>query len=216
MATGRQSIDSLQAGFVLLCRRSRAPFPRRCPPYTITAPRCHRPKNRRIPHQSFPEKKRKQPLSPFPTHLSRVAPPALLCPQLLRISPATSLRPVRHPRLTSLPRPSYKQKMRARNIAPRTRSPRLSNVLKKSVDFPLKKAHVGTPGLHALAAAARTYSLTARIHYYPFPFSFFTKEKKKENRSKFSRFKSIARFLTTFETSRWTRLAPRPRPLQNM
>ena len=100
-------------------------------------------------------------------------------------------------------RPSHKQKMRARSIAPRTRS--------KSVDFSLKKAHVGTPGLHALASAARTYSLTARVHSCPFSFLLFYKEKKKENRSKFSRFEYIARthFVRPHDVRDWP-VAPRP------
>lgn len=81
----------------------------------------------------------------------------------------------------------------------------------KSVDFSLKKTHVGTPGLHALASAARTYSLTARVHYYPFSFLLFTKEKKKENRSKFSRFEYIARthFVRPHDVRDWP-VAPRP------
>lgn len=124
-------------------------------------------------------KKKKTTSLPFP-HASLTCRPSRVALPAAPAHIACDLsRPVRRPHLTSLPRPSYKQKMRARSIAPRTRSPRLSNVLKKSVDFPLKKAHVGTPGLHALAAAARTYSLTARTHYYPFSFLLFYKGKEK-------------------------------------
>ena len=131
----------------------------------------------------------------------RVAPSALLCPRALahttRDPSAAGPSPAAH--VVSGGPPTNK-KMRAHGIAPRTR---------KSVDFSLKKTHVGTPGLHALASAARTYSLTARTAL--FPFSFFTKEKKKENRSKFSRFEYIARthFVRPHDVRDWP-VAPRP------
>lgn len=135
---------------------------------------CHRLGDRA---NILKKKKTTSLLSPRISHVSPL--PRCSARKLFAHAACDLSRPVRRPHLTSLPRPSYKQKMRARSIAPRTRSPRLSNVLKKSVDFPLKKAHVGTPGLHALAAAARTYSLTARIHYYPFSFLLFYKGKEK-------------------------------------
>ena len=113
-----------------------------------------------------------------------------------RVSPAARLRPVRH----SLLRPSHKQKkMRAHGIAPRTR---------KSVDFSLKKTHVGTPGLHALASAARTYSLTARIHYYPFSFLLFYKGKEKRKQKQIQQVR-IHRSDSLRSSSRCTRLARR-------
>lgn len=116
-----------------------------------------------------------------------------------RVPPTTHLRPV-HRLLPTPPSAAlHKQKMRARSIAPRTRSPQ------KSVDFSLKKAHVGTPGLHALASAARTYSLTARIHYHPFSF-LKGKEKRKQKQIQQVR---IHRSDSLRSSSRCTRLARR-------
>lgn len=174
---------------------------------------CFHPEDRQTP-SGLSSRKRKQ-LSflfsrIFACRSSCVALPASFLSHLLL---ATHPRPVHRLPSRRFLRPSHKQK----NAGPQhcAANPLITFIKRaqKSVDLPLKKAHVGTPGLHALAAAARTYSLTARIHYYPFS---FLKEKKKENRSKFSRFKSNARFLTTFETSRWTRLSLAPRPLKNM
>ena len=75
----------------------------------------------------------------------------------------------------------------------------------KSVDFSLKKTHVGTPGLHALASAARTYSLTARIHYCPFS---FLKEKEKRKQKQIQQVR-IHRSDSLRSSSRCTRLARR-------
>lgn len=149
------------------------------------------------PSNLFP-RKRKHLSSLFPAQLLPAVPSVLLCPQALRACCGRSI--ARCPR--RLLRSSHKQKMRAHGIAPRTR---------KSVDFSLKKTHVGTPGFHALASAARTYSLTARIHYHPFSFLLFYKGKEKENRSKFSRFEYIARthFVRPHDVRDWP-VAPRP------
>lgn len=89
--------------------------------------------------------------------------------------------------------------MRAHGIAPRTR---------KSVDFSLKKTHVGTPGLHALASAARTYSLTARIRYCPFSFLLFYKGKEKRKQKQIQQVR-IHRSDSLRSSSRCTRLARR-------
>ena len=89
--------------------------------------------------------------------------------------------------------------MRAHGIAPRTR---------KSVDFSLKKTHVGTPGFHALASAARTYSLTARIHYCPFSFLLFYKGKEKRKQKQIQQVR-IHRSDSLRSSSRCTRLARR-------
>lgn len=78
----------------------------------------------------------------------------------------------------------------------------------KSVDFSLKKAHVGTPGLHALASAARTYSLTARIHYCPFSFLLFYKGKEKRKQKQIQQVR-IHRSDSLRSSSRCTRLARR-------
>lgn len=168
------------------------PKPQQLRPYL-----CLHPEDRQTPSDLSPEKKKKHLSSLFP-RTSRVS-LLLYCSARgsSRILPAAHLRPVHRPLSTS-PSAALPQtkKMRAHGIAPRTR---------KSVDFSLKKTHVGTPGLHALASAARTYSLTARIAL--FPFSFFTKEKKKENRSKFSRFEYIARthFVRPHDVRDWPR-----------
>lgn len=82
----------------------------------------------------------------------------------------------------------------------------------KSVDFSLKK--------NARRHAGLSRSCFGRVvfqHRRPafattlFPFSFFTKEKKKENRSKFSRFEYIARthFVRPHDVRDWP-VAPRP------
>ena len=78
----------------------------------------------------------------------------------------------------------------------------------KSVDFSLKKTHVGTPGLHALASAARTYSLTARIHYCPFSFLLFYKGKEKRKQKQIQQVR-IHRSDSLRSSSRCTRLARR-------
>lgn len=75
----------------------------------------------------------------------------------------------------------------------------------KRVDFSLKKTHVGTPGLLALASAARTYSLTARIHFNPFSF-LKGKEKRKQKQIQQVR---IHRSDSLRSSSRCTRLARR-------
>lgn len=72
------------------------------------------------------------------------------CSQSLARRSAAGPPPFARPLL----RPPHKQKNAGPQHSPRTRSPRLSNMLKKSVDFPLKKSHVGTHGFHALASAA--------------------------------------------------------------
>lgn len=75
--------------------------------------------------QSFPK------ITLFPSHarLSRVAPPALPCPQALRALPTIHPRPVhRLPHIVSAASPQTK-KMRARGIAPRTRSPKKRRLL---------------------------------------------------------------------------------------
>ena len=78
----------------------------------------------------------------------------------------------------------------------------------KSVDFSLKKTHVGTPGLHALASAARTYSLTARIHYHSFSFLLFYKGKEKRKQKQIQQVR-IHRSDSLRSSSRCTRLARR-------
>lgn len=101
-------------------------------------------KVKKVSPNLFPSRKRKHHSSFFP-HISHA-------PLLLRCSTRKLFaRAARSPSAAGpsrrLLRPSHKQKMRARGIAPRTRS--------KSVDFSLKKnTHVGTPGFHALASAA--------------------------------------------------------------
>ena len=144
--------------------------------------------------RSFPKKKRNNLLPFFRTPL-RVAHLMLFCPRTPHVLPAAHLRPIRH----SLPRPSHKQKMRARSIAPRTRSSQ------KSVDFSLKK----NTRRHARLSRScfgrnRRPAFTTAL----FPFS---KEKKKENRSKFSRFEYIARthFVRPHDVRDWP-VAPRP------
>lgn len=119
--------------------------------------------------------------------------------------PAAHLRPVHHPPSTS-PSAALPQ---TKNAGPQhcAANPLTTFVKRaqKSVDFSLKKTHVGTPGLLALASAARTYSLTARIHYCPFSF-LKGKEKRKQKQIQQVR---IHRSDSLRSSSRCTRLARR-------
>lgn len=99
-------------------------------------------------------------------------------------------------------RPSHKQK----NAGPRHCA--ANPLTTKSADFSLKKTHVGTPGFHALASAARTYSLTARIHYCSFSFLLFYKGKEKRKQKQIQQVR-IHRSDSLRSSSRCTRLARR-------
>ena len=120
---------------------------------------------------------------------------------LLAVPHTRCRRPIRGRSITCFRGPPINKK----NAGPRHYA--ANPLTTKSVDFSLKKTHVGTPGFHALASAARTYSLTARVRYYPFSFLLFYKGKEKENRSKFSRFKYIARthFVRPHDVRDWPR-----------
>ena len=148
------------------------------------------------------KKKNNLPFLPLP-YLSHAALPAPLCPQALR---ACRPRPIcgrsvaRRPR--RLLRPPHKQK----NAGPRHCA--ANPLTTKSVDFSLKKTHVGTPGLHALASAARTYSLTARVHCCPFSFLLFYKGKEKRKQKQIQQVR-IHRSDSLRSSSRCTRLARR-------
>lgn len=201
-----EGISPLQAGFFHPCS-AHVPQPARAIFAAVPIPQG-RDSCAPISNFHLEDKANIPPIFPPKKHFSslfraplRVAPSALLCPQLFarvaRGPSAAGPSPAVHVAFCG---PPINKKMRAHGITPRTR---------KSVDFSLKKTHVGTPGLHAFASAARTYSLTARTAL--FPFSFFTKEKKKENRSKFSRFEYIARthFVRPHDVRDWP-VAPRP------
>lgn len=140
--------------------------------------------------QSFPREKEKTSFSlfsrTFARHSSRVALPA----SSSCVLPAAHLRP------------SHKQK----NAGPRHCA--ANPLTTKSVDFSLKKTHIGTPGLHALASAARTHSLTARVHYYPFSFLLFYKGKEKRKQKQIQQVR-IHRSDSLRSSSRCTRLARR-------
>ena len=148
-------------------------------------------------------RRRKTSFFPSLAHLLRAALPALLCPQLVRAASGPSAAdpsPAVHVVFCGPPQ--------TKNAGPRHCA---ANPLKKAQTSRSRKTHVGTPGFHALASAARTYSLTARIHSHSFSFLLFYKEKKKENRSKFSRFEYIARthFVRPHDVRDWP-VAPRP------
>lgn len=93
-------------------------------------------------------RKRETSISPFPAQLSRAAPPASLLPRCSVSCPshvppsAAGLSPAPHVAFCG---PPINKKC---GPAALRREP-----AQKSVDFSLKKAHVGTPGLHALASA---------------------------------------------------------------
>lgn len=124
------------------------------------------------------------------THSNSRASPRSICGRSIARRPRRLLRP------------SHKQK----NAGPRHCA--ANPLIKKSVDFSLKKTHVGTPGFHALASAARTYSLTARIHYYPFSFLLFYKGKEKRKQKQIQQVR-IHRSDSLRSSSRCTRLARR-------
>lgn len=129
----------------------------------------------------------------------------------LRVASPVSLYPRAH---TRCPRPVCGRSItcfRGPPINKKNAGPRhyaANPLTTKSVDFSLKKTHVGTPGLHALASAARTYSLTARIHYYPFSFLLFYKGKEKRKQKQIQQVR-IHRSDSLRSSSRCTRLARR-------
>lgn len=182
----------------------REPFSRRCP---YPRPRSLRPclyfhledKANILP--IFPREKEKHLSSLFPHTFARRSSRATL-----PTARTCCLRPIRGRSIACrprrLPRPSHKQK----NAGPRHCA--ANPLTTKSVDFSLKKAHVGTPGLHALASAARTYSLTARIHYCPFSFLLFYKGKEKRKQKQIQQVR-IHRSDSLRSSSRCTRLARR-------
>lgn len=152
--------------------------------------------------QSFPKKKKDNPLPFFRASLIRRSScVALPASSLSHVPPAAHLRPV-HCLPSTSPSAASPQTKKCGPAALR-REP-----AQKSVDFSLKKTHVGTPGLHALASAARTYSLTARIHYYPFSFLLFYKGKEKRKQKQIQQVR-IHRSDSLRSSSRCTRLARR-------
>ena len=146
--------------------------------------------------QSFP---RKNIFLPFFAHLCVSLLPRCSARELFaRAARGRSI--ARCPR--RLLRPFHKQK----NAGPRHYA--ANPLTTKSVDFSLKKTHVGTPGLHALASAARTYSLTARIRCCPFSFLLFYKGKEKRKQKQIQQVR-IHRSDSLRSSSRCTRLARR-------
>lgn len=154
----------------------------------------------------FPPRKRKTILFLSFARLSCVAPPVLRHPRAPHAPPtlssAAGLSPAVHVAFCGLPI-NKKCGPAALRCEP----------AQKSVDFSLKKTHVGTPGFHALASAARTYSSTARIHYCPFSFLLFYKGKEKRKQKQIQQVR-IHRSDSLRSSSRCTRLAPAPRPLK--
>lgn len=146
----------------------------------------------------FSSRKRKTSFFPFfRGPLARRSSCAALPISSSRVPPAAHLRPVHHVAFCG---PPINKKC---GPAALRREP-----AQKSVDFSLKKAHVGTPGLYALATAARTYSLTARIHYCPFSFLLFYKGKEKRKQKQIQQVR-IHRSDSLRSSSRCTRLARR-------
>ena len=196
MATGRHKLgfSTLRAA-VAPATFSAVPIPKAAIATLLPLPHLE---DKQTLLQSFP----KITLFPSFARLSCVAPLVLLCPQALHALPTIHLRLVHRSPSTSFLRPPHKQKKCG--PAALRREP----AHQKSVDFSLKKAHVGTPGLHALASAARTYSLTARIHYHPFSFLLFYKGKEKRKQKQIQQVR-IHRSDSLRSSSRCTRLARR-------
>lgn len=163
---------------------------------------CRHPEEKENIYWSFPEKKKNiclpfSPHSSHPTFLSCCSardPSRAVCG-----SNATGPPPAVHVVFCGPP-------INKKNAGPQHCA--ANPLTTKSVDFSLKKTHVGTPGLHALASAARTYSLTARIHYCPFSFLLFYKGKEKRKQKQIQQVR-IHRSDSLRSSSRCTRLARR-------
>ena len=167
--------------------------------------------------RSFLQEKEKRPSSLFPR--ASCAPLFLCCSTA---SPACAAHdPTAAGPSRRLLRPSHKQKMRARSIAPRTRSKKRRLLAQENTR---RHARLSRSCFGRVVFQHRRPAFTTAL----FPFS---KEKKKENRSKFSRFEYIARthFVRPHDVCDWpprlvrcnlcsncdpfrTRLRRRPRP----
>ena len=157
--------------------------------------------------RSFPKKKRNN-LLPFFHAL-------LACRSFCIALPASLARATSDPSAAS-PSPALASSSAAfpqtKNAGPRhcAANPLTTFVKRaqKSVDFSLKK---NTRRHARLSRSCFGRNRRPAFTTAPFPFSFFTKEKKKENRSKFSRFEYIARthFVRPHDVRDWP-VAPRP------
>lgn len=200
MATGR---NPLQAGFFHLVPQLRTvfaggPIPQGRDSYAPASASARRTSKR---PPVFPQEKENSSLSFFP-RASRA--PFLLCCSARELL----TRATRDPSAAGLP-PAVHVAFCGHPINKKCGPAALRREpAQKSVDFSLKKTHVGTPGLHALASAARTYSLTARIHYCPFSFLLFYKGKEKRKQKQIQQVR-IHRSDSLRSSSRCTRLARR-------
>lgn len=115
-------------------------------------------------------------------------------------------RPIRGRSIACRPRrflrPSHKQK----NAGPRHCAANPLTTLSKSVDFSLKKTHVGTPGFHALASAVLFFNNDGP--HCPFSFLLFYKGKEKRKQKQIQQVR-IHRSDSLRSSSRCTRLARR-------
>lgn len=134
-----------------------------------------------MPSNLSPEKKKKHLSSLFP-RASRVS---LLPCCSTRNSRAYHPRPIRGRSAARSCGPPINKKMRARSIAPRTRKKRRLLAQENA----RRHARLTRSCFGRIVFQQRRPAFTTAL----FPFSFFTKEKKKENRSKFSRFEYIVR-----------------------
>ena len=179
-----------------------APIPQgrgSCAPAAVVAIQ----KRKKISTDLFPEKKKNICLPFSRTALTRHS----SCAALPATPRACRLRSIRG-RSTTLPcGPPINKNAGPRHCAANPLTTFVKRA-QKSVDFSLKKTHVGAPGFHALASAARTYSLTARIHYCPFSFLLFYKGKEKRKQKQIQQVR-IHRSDSLRSSSRCTRLARR-------
>ena len=193
-----KGISSLQAGFLPVLHPVSHPVR---PPTTRSRIQlrsccyCRHPEEKENIYWSFPEKKKNVclpffPHSSHPTFLLRCSTRKLFARAARSSSAAGPSR--------RLLRPSHKQK----NAGPQhcAANP-LTTFIKraqKSVDFSLKKTHVGTPGFHALASVVLFFNNDGPHSLLPFFLSPFLQRKRKKKTEANSAGSNTSLGLTSF------------------
>lgn len=206
-----KGISPLQAGFLPVLHPVSHPVR---PPTTKSRIQlrscycCRHPEEKENIYWSFPEKKKNVclPFFPHSSHTTFLSCCYVCDPS--RVPPAVHPRPV----YRLLPTSSSAAFPQTKKCGPAALRREPAHHVCQTCS---KKRRLLAQEKHTQARPAFTLLLrpqsTARIHYYPFSFLLFYKEKKKENRSKFSRFEYIARthFVRPHDVRDWP-VAPRP------